>query len=286
MKTYDELYNILFPDKEFKISLVGIGDNECNAVNAFYCKYKDAEYLNEPTTVHSKIDYNSFKTRKSDNSQILAVIAKLDNQEFYETCIESSKYHKNTSECNTFYICITSSASNSYNSNELQNYYDVIIHTDTSIESMYRPIEMMVCDMIYSTSRFFQIGIEEVIMRLNYMPQTFYVEKTYSGFDELAKKFKKPKEIITENIHNRNIAWIANIYIPTKKHNGITMTNKIGAELFYLFENNYNAVESAIQSCFQNNSDEIKISILYGEYIKDNEESSDEIELPDFLKKQ
>ena len=89
---------LIKPLKDY-IKFVGIGDNECNALNTFYCKYKDAEYLNEPTTVLSVINYDVFKTTKSDNSQIIAVITKLDNQEFYETCIEFSKHHKNTSEC-------------------------------------------------------------------------------------------------------------------------------------------------------------------------------------------
>lgn len=272
MMTEKEIFDFInaewYRESLYTLQLIGIGSKGHTASNTLYNKYKDEEDTNKLITINLETD-DILIDSKSKSADLLAVITELDNQNFYKTSIQIAEQYSKA----LLRICVTSSTPDSYNLEELKKYYDIIIHTVSSTDAMYRPVETMMCEMCGGCNC--GVAFEDLLFMPHRTRVMFHIEKSYSDLNDVITNMHQVKNAMSKNISPASTYSILIMHLPDDA--GLHELNEITIKFFDMM--GYKSSSDFLMQAHLYESDikNIKISILYGEAIKDNEENSDTI---------
>lgn len=260
----DFIHANMWRKNPYTLQLIGIGSKGLISSNTLYNKHNDEEDANKPIIINLEAD-DILINSKSKPADLLAVITELDNQNFYKTSIQIAEQYPKA----LLRICVTSSTPSSYNLEELKKYYDIIIHTDSSIDAMYRPVEIMMYEICTGCMG---KGFDDLLFIPHYTRVMFHIEKLYSDLNDVITNMHQVKNTMSKNISLASTYSIIIMHLPNDA--GLHELNEITTKFFDMM--GYKSSSDFLPQAHLYESDikNIKISILYGESIKDNEENS------------
>lgn len=191
-----------------------------------------------------------------EQTEILFVIADMDEDSNYENAFKIAKYHKNKKTEKRHSILVNCSPNTSLLDTEIFNTFDHTIYTYNA-NKIYRPVEMLITDMY---TQWIGIDIDDVKRTLSDVPSLNFIEDEASDENE----FKEMIDHIVEEVNNKkgkDDLFNALLYVSSQS-TIIYHLNEAWNSLSETAINGEFIVQAGVNS--GENDNKIYISLMYG----------------------